>query len=72
MVGLLLLSAILFVRINVLLSYYSNDLLSSLQLTFQGGDAAKATGIHGFWSTMLVFGVLACLATWCGRSPTCS
>lgn len=32
MVGLLLLSAILFVRINVLLSYYSNDLLSSLQL----------------------------------------
>jgi putative ATP-binding cassette transporter len=59
MVGLLLLSAILFVRINVLLSYYSNDLLSSLQLTFQGGDAAKATGIHGFWSTMLVFAVLA-------------
>ena len=59
MVGLLLLSAILFVRINVLLSYYSNDLLTSLQLTFQGGDAAKATGIQGFWTTMLVFAVLA-------------
>lgn len=57
-VGLLLLSAILVVRINVLLSYYANDLFSALQLTFQPG-AAKSAGIHGFWMTILVFAVLA-------------
>jgi vitamin B12/bleomycin/antimicrobial peptide transport system ATP-binding/permease protein len=57
-VGLLLLSAILVVRINVLLSYYANDLFSALQLTFQPGSARSA-GIHGFWTTILVFAVLA-------------
>ena len=57
-VGLLLLSAILVVRINVLLSYYANDLFSALQVTFQP-DAARMTGIHGFWMTILVFAVLA-------------
>ncbi|HKH51219.1 MAG TPA: SbmA/BacA-like family transporter, partial [Mycobacterium sp.] len=56
--GLLLLSAILVVRINVLLSYYANDLFSALQVTFQP-DSARMTGIHGFWSTILVFAVLA-------------
>jgi vitamin B12/bleomycin/antimicrobial peptide transport system ATP-binding/permease protein len=45
--GLLLLSAILVVRINVLLSYYANDLFSALQVTFQP-DSARMTGIHGF------------------------
>ena len=61
MVGLLLLSVILSVRINVLLSYYSNDLFTALQVAFQGGDAAKTrpVGIDGFWATMLVFAVLA-------------
>jgi len=57
-VGLLLLSAILVVRINVLLSYYANDLFSALQVTFQPGSA-RDTGIHGFWSTIVVFAVLA-------------
>jgi vitamin B12/bleomycin/antimicrobial peptide transport system ATP-binding/permease protein len=57
-VGLLLLSAILVVRINVLLSYYANDLFSALQVTFQS-DSARDTGIRGFWSTILVFAVLA-------------
>jgi vitamin B12/bleomycin/antimicrobial peptide transport system ATP-binding/permease protein len=57
-VGLLLLSTILVVRINVLLSYYANDLFSALQITFQP-DSARSTGIHGFWSTMLIFAVLA-------------
>jgi putative ATP-binding cassette transporter len=56
--GLLLLSAILVVRINVLLSYYANDLFSALQVTFQP-DSARMTGIQGFWSTILVFAVLA-------------
>ena len=54
----MLLSAILVVRINVLLSYYANDLFSALQITFQPGSA-RNTGIHGFWSTILVFAVLA-------------
>ena len=57
-VGLLLLSAILVVRINVLLSYYANDLFSALQVTFQP-DSARNTGIQGFWSTILIFAVLA-------------
>lgn len=57
-VGLLLLSAILVVRINVLLSYYANDLFSALQVTFQP-DSARNTGIRGFWSTIVVFAVLA-------------
>jgi vitamin B12/bleomycin/antimicrobial peptide transport system ATP-binding/permease protein len=57
-VGLLLLSAIVVVRINVLLSYYANDLFSALQVTFQP-DSARNTGIQGFWSTILVFAVLA-------------
>jgi putative ATP-binding cassette transporter len=58
MLGLLLASAILVVRINVLLSYYANDLFSALQVTFQPGTA-RSTGIHGFWMTILVFAVLA-------------
>ena len=53
-VGLLLLSAILVVRINVLLSYYANDLFSALQVTFQP-DSARNTGIQGFWSTIARF-----------------
>jgi putative ATP-binding cassette transporter len=57
-VGLLLLSAIVVVRINVLLSYYANDLFSALQVTFQP-DSTRTTGIHGFWSTIVVFAVLA-------------
>jgi vitamin B12/bleomycin/antimicrobial peptide transport system ATP-binding/permease protein len=57
-VGLLLLSVILVVRINVLLSYYANDLFSALQVTFQP-DSARNTGIQGFWATILVFAVLA-------------
>jgi vitamin B12/bleomycin/antimicrobial peptide transport system ATP-binding/permease protein len=56
--GLLLMSGILVVRINVLLSYYANDLFSALQVTFQPGSA-RDTGIHGFWLTILVFVVLA-------------
>ncbi|BBY15841.1 ABC transporter ATP-binding protein/permease [Mycolicibacterium litorale] len=56
----LLLSSILLVRISVLLSYYANDLFTSLQVAFQGGPAdAARSGEQGFWATMLVFAVLA-------------
>ena len=51
--AVLLLSVILEVRIAVLLSYYSNDLYSALQVAFQGAGAQNAaqrnSGIHGFW-----------------------
>jgi vitamin B12/bleomycin/antimicrobial peptide transport system ATP-binding/permease protein len=60
LLALLLVSTIVFVRINVLLSYYANDLFSSLQVAFQAADnSARMTGIRGFWSTMVVFAVLA-------------
>lgn len=54
----LLVSSILSVRISVLLSYQVNDLFTALQVAFQG-DAARTTGVHGFWSTMGVFAILA-------------
>jgi vitamin B12/bleomycin/antimicrobial peptide transport system ATP-binding/permease protein len=61
--AVLLLLTVVSVRINVLLTYYVNDLFTSVQVAFQGGtperDQAKATGISGFWASMAVFGVLA-------------
>jgi len=63
--AVLLLSTILSVRINVLLSYYSNDLYSALQIAFQGagsGDqASKNSGVHGFWVSIGIFAILATL-----------
>ena len=56
MLALLLLSVILSVRINVLLTYYVNDLFTSLQVAFQGG---MSSGVAGFWASMRVFAVLA-------------
>ena len=43
--AILLLSVIVSVRIDVLLSYYSNDLFTSLQTAFQG--AARVTNRSG-------------------------
>ncbi len=71
MLAALLASAVLSVRISVLLSYYANDLFSSLQVAFEGsGNAAaapdvslKGTGIDGFWMSMRIFAVLATVAT---------
>ncbi|MDT5178029.1 MAG: vitamin B12/bleomycin/antimicrobial peptide transport system ATP-binding/permease protein, partial [Mycobacterium sp.] len=63
----LLMSAILAVRISVLLSYYSNDLFSSLQVAFEGSTgpdgSLKGSGISGFWESMRIFAVLATVAT---------
>ena len=56
MVALLLLSVIISVRLNVLLTYYVNDLFTSLQVAFQGG---ASSGVAGFWASMRVFAVLA-------------
>mgnify|MGYP005815769461 CR=1 FL=1 len=62
LVALLLLSVIVSVRINVLLTYYVNDLFTALQIAFEGGSsdsAGRSSGIAGFWATMVVFAVLA-------------
>lgn len=63
----LLVSAIVSVRIAVLLSYYANDLFSSLQVAFEGSanpdGSLKGTGIDGFWQSMRIFAVLATVAT---------
>ncbi len=56
MLAVLLLLVIISVRINVLLTYYVNDLFTSLQVAFQGG---MASGVAGFWASMRVFAVLA-------------
>jgi putative ATP-binding cassette transporter len=67
MVLALLISAVLSVRVSVLLSYYANDLFSSLQAAFEGNGASdgslRETGIDGFWASMRIFAVLATVAT---------
>ena len=59
--ALLLLSVIVSVRINVLLTYYVNDLFTAVQVAFQSGpsETGRSSGIAGFWATMAVFAVLA-------------
>lgn len=58
----LLLSVIIGVRIDVLLSYYSNDIFTSFQVIAAGvggGDeTVKNSGKDGFWLSMLVFTVV--------------
>lgn len=61
--GVLLLSVIIEVRLQVLLSYYNNDLYSALQVAFQGTGAHNAaqrnSGVHGFWVALGTFCILA-------------
>lgn len=63
LLAVLLLSVIVSVRINVLLTYYVNDLFTAVQVAFEGaatdGGAGRQSGIAGFWATMVVFAVLA-------------
>ncbi|MBP2452089.1 ABC transporter ATP-binding protein/permease [Mycolicibacterium lutetiense] len=59
----LLLSVISGVRLQVLFSYYSNDLMSAAQTAFEGmgggNDAVKQSGVDGFWWALIHFGILA-------------
>jgi putative ATP-binding cassette transporter len=61
--ALLLLLVITEVRIEVLLSYYTNDMYSALQVAFQGAAGSNAavrnSGVHGFWMAIWTFCVLA-------------
>jgi putative ATP-binding cassette transporter len=63
LLAVLLLSVIIGVRIEVLLSYYSNDLYSALQVAFQGAGAgdesARNSGVHGFWVAIWTFCIIA-------------
>jgi putative ATP-binding cassette transporter len=65
MLGVLLLSVLISVRLNVLLSYQGNDLFTALQKTFQGTAAdsteVRNSGIHGFWVSIAIFVLLATL-----------
>jgi len=61
--GVLLLSVMISVRINVLLSFFSNDLYTSLQVAFEATSAneevMRADAIRGFWNALIIFGILA-------------
>ena len=65
MLGVLLLSVLLSVRLSVLFSYQSNDLYTALQKAFQGvaadNENVRQSGIHGFWISLVHFSVLASL-----------
>jgi putative ATP-binding cassette transporter len=65
MLGVLLLSVLLSVRLIVLLSYQGNDLLTGVQKAVQGvaagAESVKQSGIHGFWMSIVIFSVLATL-----------
>ncbi len=69
MLGVLLLSVLLSVRLTVLLSYQGNDLLTGVQTAVEGiaahDDAVKQSGIDGFWMSLATFAVLAVL--WVAR-----
>ncbi len=61
--GILMLSVVASVRLDVLFSYYGNDLMTALQTAFQGAgadnQALRQSGINGFWFAMLIFAILA-------------
>jgi vitamin B12/bleomycin/antimicrobial peptide transport system ATP-binding/permease protein len=60
---ILMLSVISSVRLDVLLSYYGNDLYSALQVAFQGAgagdEAVRDSGVNGFWFSIWIFAILA-------------
>ena len=55
--GVLLLSVMVSVRIDVLWSYQGNDQFSALQTAFSGAgagnEAVRNSGIRGFWTAMV-------------------
>lgn len=63
--AVLLFSTLIAVRLDVLLSYFSNDLYSSLQVAFEGAgagnEAVRDSGIHGFWNAIITFTLIATL-----------
>ncbi len=62
LLGLMLLSVMVSVRLSVLLTYYGNDQYSALQVAFEGSgardEAVRDSGVRGFWFSIVVFLVL--------------
>jgi putative ATP-binding cassette transporter len=65
MLGVLLLSVVTVVRLNVLFSYFSKDLYNALETAFTGSgaqnDIVKQSGVHGFWASLWIFCILAAI-----------
>jgi putative ATP-binding cassette transporter len=65
MLGVLLLSIVFSVRLDVMFSYQGNDLYSGLQTAFEGmaagNKAVEQSGKHGFWVSIGVFSIMATL-----------
>ena len=63
--GILLL-VIAGVRLQVLLTFQGNDMLTAMQLVAEGNragdEALKGSGVHGFWMSILIFSILAALS----------
>ena len=63
--AVLLFSTLIAVRLNVLLSYFSNDLYSSLQVAFEGlgagNEVVRQSGVSGFWIAIVTFMLIAAL-----------
>src|SRR6476660_735169 len=59
LLGVLLASVMIDVRLGVLFSYKSHDQFSALQAAFSGEGAAKQSAIDGFWAAILVLVGLA-------------
>jgi putative ATP-binding cassette transporter len=63
--GVLLLSVVVAVRLDVLFSYQTNDLSSSIQTAVHGmatsNSAVKQSGVHGFWMSIAIFSLIAML-----------
>ncbi|MGV9799532.1 ABC transporter ATP-binding protein/permease [Mycobacterium sp. NPDC003449] len=62
LLGVLLLSVMVSVRMDVLFSYYANDQFTALQVAFEGAgagdDAVRDSGIAGFWMSIVIFALL--------------
>jgi putative ATP-binding cassette transporter len=64
--AVILAMVIINVRVDVLFTYQSNDLLTSFQVVVSGltsgDDAVRQSGIQGFWRTIGIFSILAVIA----------
>lgn len=59
LLGVLLLSVMVSVRMDVLFSYYANDQSTALQVAFEGASsgstAVRDSGVDGFWKSIVIF-----------------
>jgi putative ATP-binding cassette transporter len=63
MLGVLLFSVVISVRLSVLFSYQGKDMYNGLQKAFEGlgahDEAVRQSGIHGFWMSLGIFCIMA-------------